>query len=327
MRCNHVDEILNGHIYADLAPRARAELDEHLGGCARCSAAWRVHEALVGFPAAQPDPRLFEGIVGQLDAAPRLPRPLPMRRWVPHFGLAALLAIVGLTVWVLESPLPTPPQTEARDVGEVRDATSVEIDPGRFAEGRDYRTLPLAARVVAADDGVEVVEMFMYACFPCFAFEPHLQAWSETRGEDIRLERVPVTWGPLAALHARAFYTAELLGKSEQVHAAFFQEVHVGGNRLDSEAMLAAFFERFGVDQATFRRTFRSADVDARLARADALARRFGTTGTPSLIVDGTYVTGGAMAPDYETLVAIVDELVTESATCRGREELPSCRF
>lgn len=325
MRCAHLDEILNEHTYVDLAPQTRAALDRHLADCPRCAAAWRAHEAVAAVPPIQSDPALFARIVGRLDHASREVRPAaPMLRWLPHVGLSALVAVVALAAVVLERSAPGEPVPgDAADTVSVGAADAVT----RFSEGRHYRRLPLAARMVTGDGEVEVVEMFMYACFPCFAFEPHLQTWSESRAAAVRLERVPVTWGPLAALHARAFYAAEALGKSEAIHEAFFREVHVSGNPLDTEAALEAFFARLGVDRVTFRRAFESPAVDERVARADALARRFGIGGTPSLIIDGTYVTGGEMAESYETLVEIVDELVTESATCRGREAPASCRF
>ena len=54
-------------------------------------------------------------------------------------------------------------------------------------------------------------------------------------------------------LHARAFYTAEALGKGAQMHAEFFREIHERGNMLDSEAKLQDFFGRFGVDATSFK--------------------------------------------------------------------------
>lgn len=329
MRCDHADDILNGHAYADLAPPARVELEHHLNDCPRCAPAWRAHEAVAAVSGDNGDPALFDRIVGRLgDVAPPVST-LPAPRWVPHVGLAALVAIVALTVVVVERP--TVPSFD--DVGASADAGSdappVRIDTvdARFFEGRHYRRLPVTARVATGGTDVEVVEMFMYACFPCFAFEPHLQAWSESRAEEIRLERVPVTWGPLAELHARAFYTAEVLGQSERIHTAFFSALHEIGNPLDTEEAVADFFEGLGVDRATFARVFGSSDIDERIARADELAQRFGINGTPSLVVDGTYVTGGEMAGSYETLVEVVDELVSESATCHRFEAPASCRL
>jgi thiol:disulfide interchange protein DsbA len=121
--------------------------------------------------------------------------------------------------------------------------------------------------------------------------------------------RIPAPWNAVAMLHARAFYTAEALGKTEEIDGAFFEEFHVKGNHLDSEAKLAEFFARFGVDGTTFKNTFHSFAVDAKLKRAEDLVRRYRVPSTPSVVVNGKYLTNGSMAGSYETWFAIIEEL------------------
>ena len=78
------------------------------------------------------------------------------------------------------------------------------------------------------------------------------------------LTRVPALFNAAASLQARAYYTAEALGKLDAMHAAFYEEIQERGNALASRAALAEFFSRFGVDAATFDATFDSGEVDAR---------------------------------------------------------------
>ena len=104
------------------------------------------------------------------------------------------------------------------------------------------------------------------------------------------------------------------------MHAAFYDEIHVRGNRLSSREALAEFFARFGVDRATFDAAFDSGDVDARVQRAVALSREYGIDAVPSLVVAGRYVTNPGMAGPE--VLAVVDQLVAESragALSRGR--------
>ena len=132
----------------------------------------------------------------------------------------------------------------------------------------------------------------------------------------VALEFVPAMFNEQARLHARAFYTAEALGKLGEIHQAFYDEIHMRGNPLSSRAALADFFARFGVDAATFDAAFDSSEVDARVRRAAALASEYDVTATPTLVVAGRYVTGPSFAgPDT---LAVVEQLVAAEAERLG---------
>jgi thiol:disulfide interchange protein DsbA len=121
--------------------------------------------------------------------------------------------------------------------------------------------------------------------------------------------RVPAVWNSLLQLHARAFYTAEALGKGDEMHSEFFLEIHERGNGLDSEAKLQQFFGRFGVDATAFKETFDSFAVQAKLQRADELNRRYRIQSVPTIVVNGKYTTAGDAVGSYEEWLQLVDEL------------------
>jgi thiol:disulfide interchange protein DsbA len=156
----------------------------------------------------------------------------------------------------------------------------------------------------------------MYLCFPCSAVEPELERYRTAALGRVALTRVPAVFNSEAELHARAFYAAEALGKLDAMHAAFYDEIHVRGNRLASRTALADFFARFGVDAPAFAAAFDSPRVETRLQQALALAREYAIDATPSLVVAGRYKTNPAMAG--AALFAVVDELVGEAA-CHTR--------
>jgi thiol:disulfide interchange protein DsbA len=166
-------------------------------------------------------------------------------------------------------------------------------------------------------DQVEVCEVFWYGCPHCFDFDPHLKAWVETKPENVSFIRVPAVWNPLLQLHARAFYTAEALGKGAEMHDEFFREIHERGNMLDSEEKLAEFFGRFNVDAAAFKTAFDSFEVHAKLQRADELSRRYRIQSVPTIVVNGKYTTGGGEVGSWQDLLALVDELVVAEGTGR----------
>ena len=162
----------------------------------------------------------------------------------------------------------------------------------------------------------------MFGCPACFGLEPHLQKWLAAKPDYVSLIRIPARWNPVAELHARAYYTAELLGKSAEIEEPFFTEFHVNGNHLDTEAKIAALFARFGVDATTFSNMFHSFAVDAKLGRAKDLVERYGVRSTPTVVVNGKYLTTGSMAGSYDAWFAIIEQLVAaeHAAPARGTE-------
>jgi thiol:disulfide interchange protein DsbA len=181
---------------------------------------------------------------------------------------------------------------------------------GRFQLGAHYSRLSPTQPTSSNPDQVEVAEVFWYGCPHCFAFDPLLERWRAAQPEYVNFIRVPAVWNPLLQLHARAFYTAEALGKGAEMHSDFFSEIHERGNMLDSEGKLQEFFGRFGVPPETFKSTFDSFVVQARLQRADELNRRYRIGSVPTIIVNGKYTTDGPQVGSYEELLELVDELV-----------------
>jgi thiol:disulfide interchange protein DsbA len=186
---------------------------------------------------------------------------------------------------------------------------------GRFELGTHYLRLSPTQPTSSNPDQIEVAEVFWYGCPHCFNFDPYLERWQETKPNYVNFVRVPAVWNPLLQLHARAFYTAEALGKGAEMHSDLFREIHERGNMLDSEAKLQELFGRFGIDAATFKTTFESFAVQEKLQRADELSRRYRIQSVPTIIINGKYTTDGDQAGSYDELLALVDELVaTERA-------------
>lgn len=183
--------------------------------------------------------------------------------------------------------------------------------PSALQEGSDYRPIN-PPQPTMTDEGVEVAEVFQYSCVHCYSFEPHLDQWEAEKADYVNFVRLPASWNELSQLHARAYYTAQALDKLEEMHSAFFNEIHVEGNLLDTEGKLADFFARFGVDEETFTQTFNSFAVHTRVQRADELIRRYRVMATPNIVVAGKYVTDGSMAGSYDRWFEIIDTLAAQ---------------
>jgi thiol:disulfide interchange protein DsbA len=180
---------------------------------------------------------------------------------------------------------------------------------GRFVLGTHYTRLSPTQPTSSNPDQVEVAEIFWYGCPHCFDFDAYLKPWEARKAEYVNFVRIPAVWNPLLQMHARAFYTAEALGKGAEMHDAFFREMHERGNALDTEAKLAEFFGRFGVDATAFKTAFDSFAVHTKLQRADELSRRYRIASVPTIVVNGKYTTDGGMAGTYPALLEVVNEL------------------
>ena len=313
MNCDTIDSFLDDHLVARLSASERQRAAEHVGGCARCSAAWAADDALRGETIADPAPELFAAVWRRISAAPARSETTRRARWASLAAAAAALAVVAVAArWaVIEPERAAPP--------EVSPAPST-VATSPFVAGRDYEVLSgTAARLGAPGptDAVEVIEFFMFWCLHCYSFESDLNRWEAETRSSVSLLRVPVMFNPAAQLQARAYYTAEALGKLDAMRGEIYDEIHLRGNPLDSRDALADFFGRFGVQRTTFDAAFDSSEVDARIQRAAALSREYSISATPTMVVAGRYSTNPGLAGTR--ILEVVDQLVAGESRCRTR--------
>jgi protein dithiol oxidoreductase (disulfide-forming) len=178
----------------------------------------------------------------------------------------------------------------------------------------DYQLIQPPQPTSSADGRIEIAEVFQYGCGACASFEPYLERWAETKPDHMDLVRVPAVWNALGELHARAFYTAEALGILDKTHAPFFRAFHADGNRLETKDKLRDFFARFDVTAQAFDATFDSFAVHTKVQRAKELVERYGIPETPSVVVDGRYLTLVGLAGSYERWFEIIERLAAEQA-------------
>lgn len=188
-------------------------------------------------------------------------------------------------------------------------ATAFAQGSSNFESGVHYQVLSPAQPTSSGPDEVEVAEFFMYSCIHCYNFEPFVEQWVSGKPDYVNFVRIPTVWSPPVRMHGQAYYAAEALGKVEEMHTPFFREMHVNGNFLQSEAAIADFFEQHGVSEDEFTSAFSSFAVHTKLQRADELARRYRVTSTPSVVINGKYLTNASMAGGYPQLLELIDEL------------------
>jgi thiol:disulfide interchange protein DsbA len=221
-----------------------------------------------------------------------------------------------------EEPTQAPPpagvqeSAAAQPVGggeQLKLASAAPPDSGvqwRFQENQDFKVLTATQGMAGAPDKIEVVEAFWYGCPHCYQFDPLVGDWSGKLPGDVRFLRLPVMWNPTNQIHARLYYTAQALGKAEEIHSAVFREMHVNGKQLATEAEIEAFFGKFGVSAAEFQKTFRSFAVEGQLKRARDLTERYQIRSVPILIVNGKFTTEAPGVKSFDEMLAVANELI-----------------
>lgn len=172
------------------------------------------------------------------------------------------------------------------------------------------------AQPTTTGNKVEVVEMFWYGCPHCNNLEPFVERWLRRMPKNAEFVRIPAIFPrrPTWELHARAYYTAEILGVLDKTHTAMFEALHNQKRKLDNDKQIMEFFAEHGVKAADFKRVFRSFAVEAKIRRARDLSQRYGIEGVPSLVINGKYRTGARMAGSNGNIFKVVNHLVGQES-------------
>jgi len=189
-----------------------------------------------------------------------------------------------------------------------------------FVEGVNYKLI-VPQQPTSDPNKVEVVELFWYGCPHCHRFQPFIERWVKSKPDYVNYVRMPAILRDGWALHAKAFYTAEELGVLDKTHEPLFNAIHNQRNRslITDQDKLFDFYAEHGVDKANFIKVFNSFSTDSKVRRAKLMTQRYGTEGTPSVVVNGKYRVDPGMAHgDFATMIKIIDFLVHKENSTKG---------
>lgn len=184
-------------------------------------------------------------------------------------------------------------------------------------EGIEYKLVSPPQPTITKDK-IEVIEFFWYGCPHCYHFEPNLNTWLKTKPKNVVFYRVPAIFSQKWALHARAFYTAKVLGLFDngktEFHDAMFDEIHKEKKHLHTKKDIQKIFARFGVSEQDFNNTFDSFTVNSKVNRAAMLSKRYQLDGVPTLIVNGKYRTDGPLASGRKGMINVLNFLIKKES-------------
>jgi thiol:disulfide interchange protein DsbA len=175
-------------------------------------------------------------------------------------------------------------------------------------EDVDYRVIP--RQQLSRTERIEVVYFFYYGCQWCYQFEPYVDDWLKKKPVDVTFRRVPALRSTRWVNLTRAYYTFEVLDLLPRLHAKAFRAFHRENVDLQSEGALFDWVAKQGVERDRFEEVFRSDAITIRMTDSRALTAAFEIESTPSVAVDGRYLTSSGMTGGVAELMVVMEELI-----------------
>jgi len=200
-------------------------------------------------------------------------------------------------------------------------ASSAHAARPAYRLGVHYDLIDPRQEPTAKDGRVGVTEWFWYGCRNCYSIQKALTDWLSAHRDMVAYRRQPaVTEDGMIPL-ARVFFTAQVLGVSDQVHIPLFTALHAFRRKLDSESALQVFFADYGVSADVFSRAYHSTRIDDDLRRSRIMGKRYGLRGVPTLTVNGRYRVDAGHVSGVPQLIDVLDYLVAlEKGRVKGKD-------
>ena len=188
----------------------------------------------------------------------------------------------------------------------------------RARQNLEYRLI--APQPVETGDRIEVIEFFWYGCPYCNELQPALQGWIRRKPADVALRRVPAILRESWAPHARIFYTLEELGEVERLHLKVYESYHVERLHMSKPDVAVEWAAKNGIDRKRWLETYRSPAIDSKVQHAKVLSAAYTIQVTPTLVVEGRYLTSGDNVPccDVGDIVPILEDVIRLARQQRG---------
>ncbi len=178
-------------------------------------------------------------------------------------------------------------------------------------EDVDYRVIP--QQPVADPARIEVVEFFYYGCRWCNEAEPYIRQWLGRKPADVTFRLQPALRNTRWVTLTKAFYLLEAEGKLGALHGELFRAYHRDEINLEDEAVLTDWLVKHGLKRAQVEALLTSPEVMAKVEAARIATYAYQVDSTPSVVVDGRYLTSSGMAGGVSAMMQVVDALVAHA--------------
>lgn len=187
-------------------------------------------------------------------------------------------------------------------------APATAQDIVRSRQNIEYRLIP--KQPVTTGKRIEVIDFFWYGCPYCNALQPALEAWRKRKPADVVLRHIPAILNDSWQAHARIYYTLERLNEVARLHLQVYYGYHVELLHMSKPDVMVEWAVRHGIDRQQWLDAYYSPEVDEKVGRAKELTRTYTVAGTPTLVVDGRYLTSGELAPSLQGMIPVLEDLI-----------------
>jgi len=180
----------------------------------------------------------------------------------------------------------------------------------RARQNIEYRLI--APQQSVTGDRIEVIDFFWYGCPYCNELQPALESWIRRKPADVALRRIPAILRDSWAPHARIYYALEQLNEVERLHLKVYYGYHVEKLHMTRPDVMVEWAVKNGIDRKRWLDAYHSPEVDAKVERAKKLSEAYTVEVTPTLVVDGRYLTSGAYVPgaDVRDMLLILEDVI-----------------
>lgn len=207
-------------------------------------------------------------------------------------------------------------------------ASTAFAAPNAPVQGVDYVTLSTPQPVQAVGKKIEVIEFFAYHCPACNLLEPTLHAWVQKNAANVNFKRVPMPFMGDTDPEARLYLTLEAMGKADEYTSKVFRAFHVERQRLVKEDVIVDWAVKNGLDKTKFLAAWNSFGVLTKLKRLKTVQGNYQVNSTPTLIVDGRFMTSPSVVGDgnkglnfqqaNQAVLLVLDNLVATAQKQKG---------
>lgn len=177
----------------------------------------------------------------------------------------------------------------------------------------------IAPQPVATGARIEVIEFFWYGCPHCANLQTPLDGWLSRKPADVELRRIPAVFRDSWIPHARLYYTLEALGEVGRLHHAVYRAIHLEKDSLMTPEATGAWASRNGIEPARWLGVYNSPEIERKVQESKKHTIAYAIEGTPSLVVDGRYLTSSSKAESMPQVITILDGLIA-----MAREKRPA---
>ncbi|MCM2678188.1 thiol:disulfide interchange protein DsbA/DsbL [Echinimonas agarilytica] len=185
-----------------------------------------------------------------------------------------------------------------------------------YKEGTHYEVISSQATTQP-----EVMEFFSYYCPHCWKFEPIVEALEDgLQGVELKrghVEFLPPRNPQLGQMMTRAFAAAQVLKVVKPFSEQVYQRNFVQRKMVATMDDVRDIFTAIGVKKEDFNGAYNSFPVNSLVAQMAQKTKKYGVSGTPSVIVNGKYKVLAGGLSDSDDFVADYVKLVNYLVTLK----------